>query len=165
MAHQDTVLNWLNDAYGLEHNLIQVLEHRVNDTWDHPDMQTKIKQHLEQTRHHADLVKSCIERLGGSTSALKTGMANIMGALQGRSTEMARDEVVKNALADYASEQFEIACYTSLMAAAESIGDAETARVCRQILSDEEDMANWLIKQIPAVTQLYLSQKVREHQA
>jgi ferritin-like metal-binding protein YciE len=163
MAHQDTVVAWLKDAHALELNLTQVLEHRVNDTKDYPQIQAKIQQHLEQTRRHAELVKGCIERLGSSTSAVKSAMGQIGGFFQGVSTGMAKDEIVKNALADYASEQFEIACYTSLIAAAQSLGDQQTASVCQQILRDEEEMARWLHQQIPTITQAFLGMQAREH--
>lgn len=122
-------------------------------------MEAKIRQHLEQTRRHADLVKGCIESLGASTSSLKSGIGNVMGALQGRATEIAKDEMVKNALTDYASEQFEIASYRSLIAAAEALGENGIADICRQILRDEEDMAQWLNNHIPTVTREYLAQQ------
>src|SRR5689334_12914341 len=99
-------------------------------------MQARIQQHLQETRRHADLVKGCIERLGGSTSALKSGMGKVSGFFQGVSTGMAKDEIVKNALADYASEHFEIASYTSLLAAALALGDQQQASVCQEILRD-----------------------------
>jgi ferritin-like metal-binding protein YciE len=125
----------------------------------------RIQQHLEQTRHHAELVKGCIDRLGGSTSTVKSAMGKIGGFFQGVSTGMAKDEMVKNALSDYASEQFEIACYTSLIAAAQAIGDQQTAAVCQQILRDEEAMAQWLQQQIPMITQEFLGMQAREHGA
>jgi ferritin-like metal-binding protein YciE len=154
----ETLVQWLNDAHAMEHNLIQVLEHRVQDARIDLDLQTRIQQHLEQTRRHAELVQGCVERLGGKTSSLKAGVADIMGAIQGRSTEPAKDKMVKNALADYASEQFEIASYHSLIAAATELGDLETANVCQQILQDEEDMAQWLLERIPQITHTYLTQ-------
>jgi ferritin-like metal-binding protein YciE len=163
MSHTETVIHWLNDAHALEHNLIQVLEHRVSDTKGHPQLQAMVQRHLEETRRHAELVQGCIERLGGHTSAIKTGLANITGAVQGRSTGPAPDEMVKNALADYSAEQFEIASYTSLLAAAQMLGDQQTAAVCQQILRDEETMAQFLAQQIPMITQEYLSLRSREH--
>ncbi len=163
MAHVDTVIAWLNDAHALENNLVQVLENHANDAKDYPQIQARIEEHLQQTRRHAELVKGCIERLGGSTSAIKTGMGKVMGAVQGLSTGPAGDELVKNALADYASEHFEIASYTSLIAAAQAIGEQEIASVCQQILRDEQDMASWLQQQIPLITQEYLGQQAREH--
>ena len=165
MAHLDTMLAWLNDAHALEVNLAQVLENHAKDAKDHPAMQAKIEQHLEQTRRHAELVKSCIERLGGSTSTIKSAMGKIGGMVQGISTGPAPDELVKNALADYASEHFEIASYTSLLAGAQALGDQETARICQQILQDEIEMASFLQQNIPMITQEYLGMQAREHSA
>jgi ferritin-like metal-binding protein YciE len=165
MAHQETMIAWLNDAHAMENNLIKVLENHARDAKNHPQIQAKIEEHLEQTRRHADLVKGCVERLGGHTSAIKSGLGTVMGAVQGISTGPAQDELVKNALADYASEHFEIASYTALIAGAQALGDQEIARVCQQILRDEQDMARWLEQQLPIITQEFLGKKAREHGA
>ncbi|HSH82089.1 MAG TPA: DUF892 family protein, partial [Herpetosiphonaceae bacterium] len=127
MAHNELYLAWLNDAYGLEQSLVQTLERHVKDAKDHPQIEARLQQHLEETRRHADLVESCIVRLGSSTSSIKSGMSTIMGVVQGISTGPAKDELIKNALADYSAEHFEIASYTSLISAAQSLGDLETA--------------------------------------
>ncbi|WP_029214586.1 ferritin-like domain-containing protein [Kallotenue papyrolyticum] len=165
MAHQELYLSWLKDAYALERSLEQVLEHRVKDLKDQPQMRARVQQHLEETRRHAELVKSCIERHGESVSMIKSGLAKISGMLQGTSTGMAKDEMIKNGLTDYAAEHFEIASYTSLVAAAEELGDTETAQVCRTILRDEESMAEWLAQQIPVATRQVLQMQAREHGA
>jgi len=163
MAHKETVLTWLKDAYAMEQGIAQALEKHADDARDYPEIQLRLNQHLETTRRHIELVGSCIERLGDSPSAIKSGLANIIGWFQGVSTSLAQDELVKNALADYAAEHFEIASYTSLVAAAMSVGDEETARVCEQILLDEEGMAQWFRTQIPLITQDFLIQKAAEH--
>jgi ferritin-like metal-binding protein YciE len=147
---------WLNSAYGMERSLEQVLEHRLQDTEDQPEMHSKIQRHLEETQRHAERVRQCIERRGGSVSRTKGGLGAIDGKITSMSTEFAEDELVKNALADYAAEQFEVASYRSLVAAAEELGDEATARACRQNLEEDERMANWLAEQIPDVTKQYL---------
>ena len=163
MPHNELYIAWLNDAYGLEQSLVQTLERHVKDAKDHPGMQARLQQHLDETRRHADLVESCIVRLGSSTSSLKSGLSTVMGAVQGMSTGPAKDELIKNALADYSAEHFEIASYTSLLAAAQSLGDLETAQICQQILRDEEAMQAWLAQQIPLITQEMLQMQAREH--
>jgi ferritin-like metal-binding protein YciE len=130
-----------------------------------PAARARIEQHITETQRHAELVKSCIERLGGDVSAVKTGIANITGMLKEVPMAVSADEIVKNTLADYASEHFEIACYTSLIAAAQVLGDQQTLQVCQQILREEIAMAQWLEQQIPVVTQHYLGEQVREHGA
>jgi ferritin-like metal-binding protein YciE len=165
MSHNELYISWLNDAYGMEQSLVQVLERHAMDAQSHPQMQARLQQHLEETRRHAELVKSCIQRLGSDTSTLKSGMATIMGAVQGMSTRAAKDELIKNALADYSAEHFEIASYTSLISAAMALGDTETAQVCQEILRDEEAMESWLTQQIPLITQEMLAVQAREHGA
>jgi ferritin-like metal-binding protein YciE len=152
MAHNELVIAWLNDAHAMELGIAQVLERHAEEAKDHPQMQAGLQRHLEQTRRHAELVKSCVERMGGETSGIKSGMASVMGAVQGMTTKLAKDELIKNTLHDYGTEHFEIACYTSLIAAAENLGDQETVRVCQEILRDDQAMADFLFQQIPPVT-------------
>jgi ferritin-like metal-binding protein YciE len=152
MAHKELVIAWLNDAHAMELGIAQVLERHAEEAKDHPQMHAGLQRHLEQTRRHAELVKGCVERMGGETSGVKSGMASVMGTVQGMTTKLAKDELIKNTLHDYGTEHFEIACYTSLIAAAENLGDQETARVCREILRDDQAMADFLFQQIPPTT-------------
>lgn len=66
------------------------------------------------------------------------------------------DEIVKGAISSYVFEQFEIACYTSLIAAAEQAGDIEGVSVFKTILAEEEAMAKWALDNLPDVTQQFL---------
>ncbi len=151
MAQQDLLISWLNDAHGMEESLIPILENHAKDARDHPQMQERIQEHLEQTRRHSALVKECVERLGGSTSTVKSGMSTVMGKVQSVMTGAAEDELVKNGIADYAAENFEIASYTALIAGAQQVGDQHTVQVCQQILHDEQNMAQWLADHLPGV--------------
>lgn len=159
MDAKQTLIAWLNDAYGMEHTTARILENRIADTKDMPQTQAVYKQHLETTKRQAERVKGCIERLGGSTSRIKTGIANITGLFQAVSTAPFGDELVKNCLADFAVEHFEYASYLALVAAAKELGDAETARVCQEIADEEEQTARWVKSQIPTVVSEYLVSK------
>lgn len=160
MANRDpreTLIGWLNDAYAMEKGLVQVLENHANDVKDRPEMYRKIAQHLEQTKMHAERVRECVERLGGSVSTVKTAMGAVSGFFQARSTGASPDELVKNALSDYAAEHFEIASYRALITAARLLGENQVVQVCETILKDEQDMANWLEQSLPNVVQEYLN--------
>ena len=52
------------------------------------------------------------------------------------------DQVVKRSITSYVFEHLEIACYRSLIGAAEELGDAETAELCTEILREEEGMTD-----------------------
>ena len=161
MTGKELLIAWLNDAHGMENALIQILEHQIKDAKDYPQVQPKLEQHLEQTRRHAQMVKDCIETLGGHTSTIKTGMATLFGQMQALSTGAAKDEMVKNALADYAAENFEVASYTALIRAAQDLGELQTATVCEQIRQEDEEMARWIQQNLPALVQQTLQEVTR----
>jgi ferritin-like metal-binding protein YciE len=128
----------------MENGLIEILEHQVGDAENYPAIQTKLQEHLQQTRQHAEIVKGCIERMGGDVSTLKAGMASFMGKIQALSTGAAQDEMMKNALQDFAAENFEVASYTALAAAAMQVGEVEVATACQGILREDRAMAQWI---------------------
>lgn len=154
---RETLIGWLNDAYAMEKGLVQVLENHANDVKDRPEMYRRIAQHLEETKMHAERVRDCVQRLGGDVSTMKTAMGAVSGFFQGRSTGASPDELVKNALADYASEHLEIASYRALIVAARALGEQQVVQICEGILRDEEEMARWLEQSLPTVVQEYLS--------
>lgn len=53
-------------------------------------------------------------------------------------------------------EHFEIACYSALAAAAELGGLSQIANACRQIILDEEKMAETVRKELPRVVREYI---------
>ena len=126
-----------------------------------PNAREKILQHLELTKTQAERVRACVERLGDDVSHVKSGLSNFLGAVQGMSTWMANDKMVKNALANYAIEHFEIAAYMANAAAARDLGYEDIAGVCETIMMEEQDMADWLEMQLPMVTRQFLLQRVQ----
>lgn len=162
---RDQLINWLNDAIGMEENLVNVLDNQVKDFENYPQIQRQIQDHLEVTKGHADLVRQCVKDLGGSPSTMKQAVGKVQGIFAGLMTGPADDELVKNLLADFASENFEIACYTSLISACDEIGESRISSICQRILSDEEAMAQRCLDAIPIITRDYLVQKGHEKAA
>jgi ferritin-like metal-binding protein YciE len=153
MSRTDQLISWLNDAYTMETGLVPILQHHADDAKSDRDSAERIARHAEQTKRHAELVKGCVEKLGGRAASMRAGVSAVMGGFESLATAPFRDELVKNALMDYASEHFEIACYTALVAAARKAGRDDIARVCEEILTEERDMARWLEGQIPSVVE------------
>ncbi len=156
MPHHKQIISWLNDAHSMERSLVNVLENHRKDAAEFPDMRTRLEQHLDETRRHVEMVEECLRQLGEKPSMSKGMMGAVMGKVQGVATGMFRDEMIKNALADYSAEHLEIASYRSLIAAAEELGLSDVARICSEILRDEEAMAGWLEERIPEITRLTL---------
>lgn len=158
MPQKEQIAAWLRDAYAMEQSLANVLQQHIKDAQDMPEMRERLERHLEDTRSQAERVRACLDSLDESPSAIKSAAGSAMGFMQGMSTGLFRDELVKNTIADYTMEHFEMACYSSLASAAEDAGFADIAQTCREIFSEEAEMADWLEEQIPEITRLHLQQ-------
>lgn len=158
MTARETFAAWLRDAYAMEQQLVTVLENHASAAEDHPRIEARIREHVEETRRHAEQVKQCLERLGESTSTAKTAMAKLSGWAAGLAPAGASDTLVKSALADYSTEHFEIACYRALITAAQSLGEADMVETFRGIIADEERMAGWLEETLPQTVLEHLAQ-------
>lgn len=157
-----TLTTWLKDAYAMEQGIVEILERQIDQAEDMPDAQAKMREHLTLTKTHADRVKDCVEQLGDNVSQVKSGIANLLGAVQGMSMAMANDRMLKNAMASYAIEHFEIAAYLANANAARELGHEDIAQVCESIMLEEQQMANWLESQLPMVTRHVLIEAI-EH--
>lgn len=149
MSGREQLISWLNDAYAMEQALEETLERHAKDAGDDPEVHARITRHIDETRSQAEKVKGCVESLGGKVSGAKSAFGNMFGAMQGMANKPAKDTMVKNAIADYAVEHFEIACYKALIEAAQKLGEQRIADELTVILRQEEDMAAFLAEKLP----------------
>ena len=152
----DLVVAWLDDALAMENALAAVLKHRITDAKGFPAVEAIDRKHLAETLEHAERVKRCIARMGTKPSTAKSLFGTLFGAVQAPATGLAKDEVVKNCLVDHAAEQFEVASYAALIAAAREIGDTETAAICEQNMREDEAMAARILAVLPDVVAAHL---------
>ena len=158
MSTKEEIIDWLRDAYAMERGLEIMLNKQSQNDELHAELRAQARVHLEETKRHAALVEECLKVLGSDTSTIKTGGWQAMEALKGASTNFARDERVKDLLAAYASEHFEIACYRALTIAAQQAGLPQVAAACEEIIFDERNMARWIDENLPVVVSSYLSE-------
>jgi len=151
-----TMLTWLNDMYALEEKLVSVLEAHIKDAQDYPEVVEKMQEHLEETLGQAQRVKDEIEKMGGDISSAKVMTGKFMAMIESLGTELSPDKVVRNAIADYAVENFEIASYNALRSAASYLEEDDIVAMCDDHLSQEEDMADWLDEHLPSLVESYI---------
>lgn len=156
METRDVLVKWLRDAHAMEQSLVGVLEKHAEAAKQYPDISERIQQHIEETKNHAEVVEDCLQSLGEKVSGLKEAMGKAGGVVSGVSTGGARDDLVKSAIADFATEQYEIACYTALIELATELDEPGIATSLEQSLHEEEDMATWLEEGLPTVVRTSL---------
>jgi ferritin-like metal-binding protein YciE len=159
MINYKRVLDWLNDAYAMETGMIDVLEQRVRSAKEFPAIRKMFESHLRQTRQHAKMVAQCIERIGGARVAPTPAIGSPLRSAWSPTDRTSRDEVVRNCLVDYAAEQFEVVTYQALIEAASQVGDAQTVRVCEQIMREDQAMADRIVRALPMVVAAQLAEQ------
>jgi ferritin-like metal-binding protein YciE len=164
MADTSVYMGWLNDAYAREVATIAALERHIQDAAGLHELREELKFRLERAQSHADLMRSCLARLQGSAVPMKFPDDDDLGEakpdLADKTVSQYTGGLVQNIIDDLVATHKGIAAYTSLAIAAGSMGDAETARICRQIQAEEEYGADLMRRQLPVVTHIALQDGV-----
>lgn len=155
----ERLMEWLRDAHAMEEQSEQMLESTCDRLENYPELRERLDAHRAVSRRHADIVRQCIERRGGSRSTVKDTAAKLMAFAQGASGLFVGDEVVKAMLATSTFEQMKISSYEILKAAARAAGDSETQRACEESLREEQQMADWIEDNLEPITQTYLQRE------
>lgn len=156
MTQREQFIEWLGDAHAMEVGLVTTLEKHIADAKGLPKLRSALSKHLAETKRHAAAMKKALAAMGGTHPVLKEGVSKLANLAAGLVTTAPRDTIVKNSIADFASEHFEIACYTSLMLTATALGEKEIAATCKAILKEEKAMASQLEGLFKYVNDTYL---------
>ncbi len=155
---QDKLVSYIQDAYAMENQIVQTLEQHAKQAADHPDIQAKINEHLEQTKQHRARMEQCLQTYGQTPSTMKGALTNMMGNAVGMVSGVRPDVLAMNARDEYVTEHMEIAAYAMLMATAKAFGDDTTLRAAEQNMRDEVAMQQWLAQRAGEVALMSLQQ-------
>lgn len=148
--------DWLRDAHAMEKQAESMLESMSERIDNYPELRTRIEQHLSETKRQITLLEEILDRNDISRSVLKDSMSKMAAFGQSVGGMFPSDEIVKGAISGYVFEQFESACYTSLIAAAKKAGDTASIPALESILAEEQEMADWLFQHLPQTTEEFL---------
>src|ERR1700753_1633104 len=154
------LIQYMSEAYGKERELEVALQVDIAMTTKAP-YKKRLQQHLKETKAHAKTLDRRIKKLGGG--------GQTVARLVGKATAMAKapihmvrgsgeqEKLLKNAKTQFTAEQEEISTYLAIEVFATKVGDAETAKLARDIRREEERMAKFLegqIRQLAGATAL-----------
>ncbi len=162
---RDHLIDWLRDAHALEEQAKSLLQAQIDRLEQYPEALPRLQQHLQETEQQRSMIESCLQDLGADPSTLKDWTTKFMANMQGFGHMMASDEILKHALASHAFERFEAACYHSLIKAAEVAQEPRVAHMARDILAQEEAMADWVWENIPTLTEKFLHRSAANQDA
>ncbi len=133
-----------------------MLESMASRIENYPELRSRIEQHISETKNQLSQLESILDRNNISRSVIKDSMSKMAAFGQSIGGIFPSDEIVKGSISGYVFEQFEIACYTSLLAAAKNAGDTASVPIIEAILNEEKQMAEWLLNHIPDTTEQFM---------
>ncbi|MDQ3986417.1 MAG: ferritin-like domain-containing protein [Actinomycetota bacterium] len=133
---------------------------------------TLVRQHLSETKRHADDLKRRLDDLGYdrtllargyefAQNAVKQGLVLTKGPIdliRGRTD--VTEKMLRNAMDEVMTEGLEIGAYDAIESLARGLGDHVTADLAATIRIDEERMFQDLRKEIPALAQLVVESQI-----
>lgn len=166
MTHaRDNFITWLRNAHAMEEQAVTLLTAQARRIESYPDLKDRVLEHLEETRGHVAALTEMLEKFAVTTPTFKDMTAKLAATAQGVGGLLVSDEVIKTMTTAFAFEHTEIASYKVLIAAADELDEPEAVAVFEHILSEEEDMAEWLNDNIDSITRIFLMRDERDLQA
>jgi ferritin-like metal-binding protein YciE len=153
---RDIYIVGLRNQHAVENQAIELLERQVGRLENYPEMEARMRQHIEESREQARRLEDLLAQHDTSHSGLKDTVMSLVGNLAALGHGTAPDEVLKNTLANFAFEHYEIASYKSLLTLADLAGQSGARTVLEASLREEEQMAAWIEEHIDPTVRRYV---------
>jgi ferritin-like metal-binding protein YciE len=155
----------LKNAHALENQALELMNRQVERIENYPDVKAKLQQHIQETPEQIARLERILESLGESRPVLKDNALSLTGNMAAITHALTQDEIIKNSIANFAFENYEIASYKSLIQLAGETGHQEAELPLQVTLREEEAMASWIDGHLPDVTHTYLERYVADQKA
>ncbi|WP_108460522.1 ferritin-like domain-containing protein [Devosia naphthalenivorans] len=151
----DIFVTGLRNAHAMENQALSIMKPQVSRIENYPEVAHRLQQHITETEGQIQRLEQILEGLGESRSMLKDAVLSVGGAMATIGHTVAPDEIIKNSIANFAFENYEIAAYKSLLALANQASNSSATSLLQQNLQEELSMAEWLDQNIETVTLKY----------
>jgi ferritin-like metal-binding protein YciE len=162
---REAFITGLRNAHAMEKQALSIMEPQVGRLESYPDVARRLEDHIRETHGQIDRLETILTGLGESASGLKDMALSVVGGMAAMGHTVAGDEILKNTLANFAFENYELAAYSSLITLAEAGGYADAKPALLKSLGEEQAMAEWIGSQVPNVTLRFISLREAGEQA
>jgi ferritin-like metal-binding protein YciE len=146
----------LQNAHAVENQGLALIDRQAERLTRYPEICERLRSHRVETEAQIRRLDEILSMLGERNSGWKDMALNFIGNMAAMGNAMARDEVLKDQMVNYAFENFEIASYRSLIALSEAADFPDATPLLRDTLREEEAMAAWVLETIPELTLKYV---------
>ena len=134
----------------MENQALSIMKPQASRIENYPDVEAQLQKHIAETEGQISRLERILDSLD-EDKVLAQGPCSIGGRhLRSSRAHRDPDEILKNSMANFAFENFEIAAYKSLIALAEASGNDGAIADLEANLNEELAMAEWLDQNIEA---------------
>jgi len=162
---REVFVTGLRNAHAMEKQALSIMQPQLERIENYPDVGRRLEDHVRETHGQIERLESIMDSLGESSSGLKDMALSVAGSMAAMGHTVAGDEILKNSLANFAFENYELAAYSALVTVADAGGYAEAKPALMQSLGEEQAMAEWIGSHLPEVTQRFLRLRQAGEQA
>ncbi|GGF72592.1 YciE/YciF family protein [Paracoccus acridae] len=164
-AAYDVFIDGLRNAHAMENQALSIMQPQLNRLEHYPQVSALLDRHIRETEVQIQRLDQILESVNESASGLKDTMLSLSGSMAAVTHSMTTDEILKNSLANFAFEHFEIAAYTALMTAAEQANMTQALPLLKQNLDEELAMASDIHDGLPDVVRQYIALSASDQRA
>lgn len=151
-SSRDLFITGLRNAHAMENQALSIMKPQANRIETYPEVEAQLQRHISETEGQIRRLETILDALGEDKSSLKDLALSLAGTFAAVGHTVAPDEILKNSMANFAFENFEIAAYKSLIALANASGNQTAITDLELNLQEEIAMAQWLDENIATVT-------------
>lgn len=162
---RDIFVDGLRNAHAMEKQALSIMEPQLKRLQHYPEVSAMLDQHIRETEGQLVRLDEILAGLAEGSSALKDMSLSFTGTMAAVTHSMASDEILKNSMANFAFENFEIAAYTALITAAQEAGATSAIPLLEQNLAEERRMAALIEESLSTVTRQYIALSASDQRA
>jgi ferritin-like metal-binding protein YciE len=162
---REVFITGLRNAHAMEKQALSIMEPQVARLESYPDVALRLQNHIRETHGQIERLETILESLGDGASRLKDMALAAIGSIAAMGHSMAGDEILKNSMANFAFENYELAAYSSLVTLADAGGYNDAKSALLKSLGEEQAMAEWIGSQLPDVTLRFVKLRAAGEQA
>ncbi|NTZ63226.1 ferritin-like domain-containing protein [Agrobacterium tumefaciens] len=142
----------LRNAHAMENQALSIMKPQISRIENYPEVKARLELHYRETEDQIARLEEVLQGLSESSSTIKDAALSMTGSIASLGHAVAGDEIIKNSLANFAFENYEIAAYESLITIGNHGGYYAAHSVLAKNLEEEVNMARWLADNLEKVT-------------
>lgn len=162
---RDVFVTGLKNAHAMENQALSIMRPQLERLEHYPEVAQKLDAHIRETEAQIARLDQILQTAGEGASSLKDSFLSAFGGMASLGHATAGDEILKNSMANFAFENYEIAAYLSLITSARASGEAAAVPLLEQTLEEERRMASWIEGNIASVTEAFIERASRGDKA